>query len=68
MVTKFFGTHHEFLKRGCPVVKGIVAVTMKLSVVHDKPLIRLAVPVTISEVFVDYHLMPGGKANRIVKA
>ena len=48
-------------------MKGIVAVTVKLGIVHEYPLIRLSVPATIVEIFVDYHLLPGSKADSIVK-
>ena len=67
-VAKFFGPHHEFLQRGCPIVKRIVAVTVKLGIVHEKPLIRLAIPAFIGEIFIDYQLLPGSKANSVIKA
>ena len=62
-------TKHKLLQRGCTVVKGVVAVTVKLGVVHGKYAvsIRLAVPVALDKVFVDDHSLPVSEADCIVK-
>jgi hypothetical protein len=49
-------------------MKRIVTMAVKLGVVHGKSLIRMTVPVTTGNIFVDYYIMPGSKAYSVIKA